>query len=69
MKSPILKMKKGVKINGVKKLRLELNELITDSFADIRPYIVNDLLKLLKKKGIVYAESKKKNKKKAKKTK
>ena len=69
MKTSLLKLRPKAKITGVKKLRLDIREVVHDCLLDIENYIVNDLLNLLKKKGIVYEKKQKKNTTKAKKKK
>lgn len=66
MKHPKLRLNKKLKITAVRKLKIEIAELVHDALLDIEKYIVNDVIQLLKKRGIVYAEDKKKNSKKKK---
>lgn len=63
MKHPKLKLKvrKKVRISGIKRLRNLIREDVHYSLLDIEPYIVNDIMRRLKKEGIIYV---KKNKKK-----
>lgn len=66
MKHPKLRLNKKLKITAVRKLKIEITELVHDALLDIEKYIVNDVIQLLKKRGIVYAEDKKENSKKKK---
>ena len=62
MKNPKLRIKKKVKITQIRKLKKEVREVIHDCLLDIEEYIVNDIMIMLKKKGIIYyAKNKKKN--------
>ncbi len=64
MKHPKLRVKKKVKLREMRKFKQDIAEIVKDCLIDIRPYIVNDILTLLKKRGIIYATNSKKNKKK-----
>ena len=68
MKIPSLKIKKKVRIAGIKRLKNNIKELIHQGLLDIEPYIVIDVMKYLKKEGIIYVVPKKskKNRKKIK---
>ncbi len=69
MKSTALRINKKMRIKGVRKLKSEVNLIVGACLEDIRWYIVEDILKYLKKKGlVVYAKKQKKNKKKTKKS-
>ncbi len=61
-----LKIKKHTKLTGVKKLKHDIKEIVHSCLLDIEWYIVEDVLKYLKKRGILYEEVSKKNKKKKK---
>ena len=62
MKHPRLRVKKKVRITSIRRLKQEISEAVEDCLVDIRPYIVKDILHMLKKRGIVYhAKNKKKN--------
>ena len=67
MKHPKLKIKKKIKITNIRKFKNEVKETVHYCLMDIEPYLVNDVMFLLKKKGIIYAKTSKKNKKKTKK--
>ena len=60
MKSIKFKINKKKKITQTKKFKQELNEILIDCFDDIRPYILKDILNLLKKKRIIYVPKRKK---------
>ncbi len=63
-----LKVKKRVRLTSIRRLKHEIGEDVEDNFLDIKSYLVNDIIKTLKRRGIVYyAKNKKKNKKKKKK--
>ncbi len=64
MKNPKLRIRKKVRIKAIRKLKKELNEIVGDCLEDIKWYIVDDLMKHLRKQGIIYAKTTKKNKKK-----
>ncbi len=66
MKNPKLRLRKNARITGYKKLKNEITETVDDCLRDIRWYIVDDVMRLLKKKGIVYAKTSKKDKTKSK---
>ncbi len=67
MKNPKLRIKKRVKISGIKRLKNLIKEDIHFCLRDIEPYIVADIIRRLKKEGIIYVpKNKKKNKKKRK---
>lgn len=62
MKSTKLRVNKKKPVKGIRKLKLEINEIVGDCLDDIKYYIVDDVIKYLKKKGmIVYAKTSKKN--------
>lgn len=66
----IKKLNVKQKIKKKKQFKAELAEIVEDCLLDIKNYIVTDVMKLLERKGIIYAKNKKKNsKKKAKKKK
>ena len=70
MKPPkLIKLNKKARIKEVKKFKQALNEIVKDCQDDIRPYLVKDIMMLLKKKGIIYAKNSKKNTKKGQKEK
>ena len=59
-----LRLNRKMKVTEIRKLKQELNEIVEDCLVDIRWYIVDDLIRLLKKRGMVYAKkTSKKNKK------
>lgn len=65
MKTPYLKIKKKVKLSGIKRLKSLIREDVHACLKDIEPYIVNDFIRRLKKEGIIYVKKdSKKNKKK-----
>ena len=67
MKSPNLRIKKKVRVAGIKRLKNNIKEIVHYCLLDVEPYIVNDIMKHLKKEGIIYApKNKKKNRTKAK---
>jgi len=62
-----LKVKKRIRLTSIRRLKQEIGEDVEDNFLDIKSYLVNDIIKTLKRRGIVYyAKNKKKNKKKKK---
>jgi len=63
MKTTKLRLKRKEKLTGVRKVTQEINEIVKACLDDIRPYLVNDLKKYLKKQGIIYAKKSKKNRK------
>jgi len=69
MKNPKLKLKiRKNRTSGVKRLRNLIREDVHYCLLDIEPYIVSDIMRRLKKEGIIYVKkNKKKNKKKKKK--
>jgi hypothetical protein len=70
MKNPKLKLKKKIRTIGVKRLKSLVRAEVHACLLDIEWYIVDDIMKLLKKEGIIYVKKdKKKNKKKSKKQK
>ena len=67
MKNPKLRIKKKVRILGVKRLKNLIREDVHYCLLDIEPYIIADIMRRLKKEGIIYhAKNKKKNRKKKK---
>jgi len=66
MKHPKLRTRKKVRLTNIRKTKQDLTEIVDDCLRDIRWYIVDDVMRYLKKRGIINA---KKNKKKNKKTK
>ena len=67
MKNPKLKqlkLNKKIRIKAIRRLKKELNEIVEDCLSDIQWYIVDDLMRYLKKRGIIYAKKSQKNKKK-----
>jgi len=66
MKNPQFKVKKKVRLASIKKLKNNIREIVHDCLLDIEYYIIDDIMKHLKKEGIIYAKDTKKNKKKGK---
>ena len=67
MKHPRLRTRKRPKRNNIRKTKLELTELVDNCLRDIRWYIVDDVMRYLKKRGLFDAKkNKKKNKEKKK---
>ena len=65
MKNPKLRINKKIRIKAIRKLKIDLNEIVEDALIDIKWYLVKDIMDYLKKKGIIYAKkTSKKNKKK-----
>jgi len=62
MKTPTLKIKKKIRVKAIRKFKSEIKEIVHDCLLDIESYIVEDFMRYLKKKGILYAEAKKANK-------
>jgi len=65
-------MKTGTKLHYTKRrkikgLKRRVRDVVDDCLSDIAPYIVTDILNLLKKMGIIYAKTAKTNKKESKK--
>ena len=52
MKHPKLRTRKRTKRNKIRKIKLELTELVDDCLRDIRWYIVNDIMNYFKKRGL-----------------
>jgi len=69
MKHPKLRINRKVRITRVKKLKKELHDIVGWCLDDIRYYIVDDLLKYMKKRGILYVKKTKAPKKNRKKKK
>lgn len=67
MKNPKLKLKRKIKLKGIRKLKKDISEIVRDCLLDIERYIVDDVVLYLKKRGVIYEEKKKKNTKKKKK--
>ena len=68
MKSTQLRINKKNRLRGIRKIKIEIKDVVHDCLLDIENYIVEDIMSILKKKGvIVYAKAQKKNKKKTKK--
>ena len=64
MKNTKLRIKKKVRISGIKRLKQDIDGLVYDALMDIKWYLVKDITDYLKKKGIIYyAKNKKKNRK------
>lgn len=63
MKQAHLKIKKKIRIAGIKRLKNLVKIKVRDCLNDIEWYIVDDIMKLLKKEGIIYVKkTSKKNK-------
>ena len=62
MKNPKLRIKKKVKITELRKFKQEVREIVHDCLLDIQNYIVEDIMRYLKKRGILYAETTKTDK-------
>ena len=62
-----LKIKKKVRLSGIKRLKNLIRDDVHSCLKDIVPYLVTDILRRLKKEGILYAKKQKKNTKKSKK--
>ena len=62
MKHPKFKIKirKRVRISGIKRLKTLIREDVHFCLRDIEPYIVNDIIQRLKKEGIIYVQKNKK---------
>jgi len=58
MKHPKLKLRKKLKISKIRKFKQAIDDIIEDCLDDIRWYIREDILKYLKKEGIIYYEKK-----------
>lgn len=64
-----LKVNRKMKVKEIRKFKQEISEIVDWCLDDIRYYIVDDIMKYLKRRGILYvkkAKNKKKNKKKKK---
>lgn len=61
MKNPQLRIKKKAKIKALRKLKMAVSEVVHNCLIDIQPYITNDIMKVLKKQGMIYAKKQKKN--------
>jgi len=64
MKITSLKVKKKVRLASIKRLKNNIKEVVHNCLLDIEKYIVEDVMKCLKKDGIIYAKNTKKNRKK-----
>ena len=66
MKHPKLRTKKKLRLTNIRKTKQDLTEIVDDCLRDIRWYIVDDIIRYLKKRGLVNVnkKNKKKNKKK-----
>ena len=62
MKTPKLKIKKKVRLTAIRKFKQNIKEIVHDCLLDIEWYIVDDIMRQLKKQGILYAETTKTNK-------
>jgi len=72
MKSPRLKQLKvnrKMKVKEIRKFKQEISEIVDWCLDDIRYYIVDDVMKYLKRRGILYVQKKKASKKNSKKKK
>lgn len=56
-----LKRNKKIRLKEVRKIERDLDEILHDGFMDIKWYIKKDIMAYLKKKGIIYAKTSKKN--------
>jgi len=54
MKNTKLRIKKRIRISQIRKFKQAMKNIVKDNLLDIEPYIVNDMIKYLKKKGIIY---------------
>ena len=61
MKHPKLKIRKKIRLKAIRRFKNEITEIVDDCLKDIRWYIVDDIMRYLKKQGILYAETKKTN--------
>ena len=61
MKNPKFKIRRKIRIKAMRKFKREIKEIVHDCLLDIEWYIVDDILKYLKKQGIIYAKTTKKN--------
>jgi len=63
MKHPKLRTRKKVRLTNIRKTKQDLMEIVDDCLRDIRWYIVDDIVRYLKKRGIfnVSKKNKKKN--------
>ena len=61
MKTPKLKIKKKIRIKAIRKFKQNIKEIVHDCLLDIEWYICEDIFRYLKKQGILYAETPKKN--------
>lgn len=61
MRHPKLKLKKQVRLTGARKLKVDVKEIVHACLLDIEWYIVDDVMRYLKKRGILYAQKSKKN--------
>ncbi len=61
MKVTKLRVRKKVRIASIKRLKKDVDEVVYDCLMDIKSYLVNDVMMLLKKRGIIYAKKPKKN--------
>jgi len=62
MKHPKLKIRKKVRLTEIRKFKSEIREIVHDCLLDIEWYIVDDVMRYLKKRGILYAKTTKTDK-------
>jgi len=68
MKHPQLRTKKRVRLTDIRKTKQEVKDIIHAGLIDIEWYLVDDIMRYFKKRGIFHAKkNKKENKKKKKK--
>lgn len=63
MKVTKLRIRKKVRIVGIKRLKKNIDEIVHNCLIDIKPYIVKDIMIMLKKQGIIYEKKQKKDSK------
>ena len=69
MKHPKLRTKKKIRLDNIRRTKQDLAEILDDGWRDIRHYMVKDIIRYLKKRGMFYVQKKDTKKNKAKKKK
>jgi len=62
MKSPKLKIRKKIRIKAIRRFKQGIKEIVHDCLLDIEWYIVDDIMRYLRKQGILYEKTTKTNK-------
>jgi len=54
------KKKKKVRLTGLRRLKQKIKDAVHACHVDIEYYIVNDIMRLLKRQGVIYVKNNKK---------